>query len=86
VTLNLFQPARVARLTLDASGERVVRAVILDRADPEFAEPTLVVVVGDSLYLVGKSQWGLFDETTGAVAEGKLVPPAILKIGLRPAS
>lgn len=86
VTLNLLHPARVVRLALDASGERVARAVILDRADPEFAEPTLGVVVNDSVYVVGKSQWARFDEKTGAADEAALVEPAILKIPLRPAS
>ena len=86
VTLNLLQPARVARLVLDPSGERVTRAVILDRADPEFAEPTLCAVVGDAVYVVGRSQWGRFDEKSGAADGAGLIEPVILKIPLRPAS
>lgn len=86
VVQNMLRPHRVVRLRLDASGARVAHASVLDQADPEFLEPTLAAVVGDDLYLVGKSQWGRFDEKTGAVDEAGLVPPAILRIPLRPAS
>jgi sugar lactone lactonase YvrE len=86
VTQNMLRPHRVVRLRLDPSGARVAHAAVLDQADPEFLEPTLVTVVGDDLYVVGKSQWGRFDEKTGAVDEARLVAPAILKIPLRPGS
>ena len=80
VTQNGIAPARVAALELDAAGERVVAGRILDMNDPEFAEPTLLTLVGDELYVVGRSQWGQYDEKTGAVDVGKLREPAILKI------
>ena len=79
-TQNGIAPARVAALELDAAGDRVVSGKILDMNDPEFAEPTLLTLVGDDLYVVGRSQWGRYDEKTGAVDEGKLRKPAILKI------
>jgi sugar lactone lactonase YvrE len=82
VTQNGLAPERVTRLELDASGERVVAAKILDMNDPEFAEPTLLTLVGKDLYVVGKSQWPAFDEKTGAFDPAKLVEPAILKIGI----
>lgn len=86
VTQNMLLPHRVVRLKLDPSGVRVSQAAVLDQSDPEFAEPTLATVVEDDLYIVGKSQWAHFDEKTGAVEEAGLVPPAILRISLRPAS
>lgn len=86
VIQNMLRPHRVVRLRLDPSGARVAHATILDQSDPEFLEPTLATVVDEDLYVVGKSQWGRFDEKTGAVDETRLVPPAILKIPLRPAS
>jgi len=84
VTQNFLKPHQVALLTLDDSGSRVLRTIVLDRADAEFEEPTLGVVVGDSFYVVAKSQWGRFDEKTGAPAADLLVEPTILKIGLPP--
>lgn len=87
VTQNMLRPARVLRLALHASKPpRVAAALVLDQADPEFVEPTLAVIVEDEVYVVGKSQWGRFDEKTGAVDQEKLVPPAILRIPLRPSS
>lgn len=86
VTQNMLRPHRVVRLILDGKGARVAHAMVLDQADPEFLEPTLATIVGEDVYVVGKSQWGRFDEKTGAVDERRLVAPAILKIPLRPVS
>ena len=80
VTQNGIEPHRVARLELDRAGDRVVGGEILDMNDPEFAEPTLGVLVGDRLYFIGKSQWGLFDEKTGAFEPSRLQEPAVLTV------
>jgi sugar lactone lactonase YvrE len=77
---NGIAPARVVRLELDAKGGRVVAAAILDMNDPEFFEPTLATLVGDDLYVIGKSQWPLFDEKTGAFDPAKLKEPVILRV------
>jgi hypothetical protein len=82
VTQNGIEPHRVAALELDSSGDRVVRGRILDMNDPEFAEPTLGVLVGDDFYFIGKSQWGLFDEKTGAFDPSRLQNPAVLKVSV----
>ena len=82
VTQNGLAPERVTRLDLDADGERVAAAKILDMNDPEFAEPTLLTLVGKDLYVVGRSQWPAFDEKTGAFDPAKLKEPAILRIGI----
>jgi hypothetical protein len=74
----------VARLELDESGDRVRRGEILDMNDPEFAEPTLGVLVGDDFYFIGKSQWKLFDEKTGAFDPERLQEPAVLRVTLSP--
>lgn len=80
VTQNGIEPHRVAKLELDASGRRVAGGEILDMNDPEFAEPTLGVLVGEDFYFIGKSQWGLFDEKTGAFDPDRLQEPAVLKV------
>jgi hypothetical protein len=80
VTQNGIAPERVVKLELDDAGERVRGGEILDMNDPEFAEPTLAAAVGGDLFVVGKSQWGLYDEKTGAPAREKLQEPAILKV------
>jgi sugar lactone lactonase YvrE len=82
VVQNLVRPHRVARLRLDASGTRVLSGEILDAADPEFSEPTLDVIADNTLYVIAKSQWGLFDEK-GGVALEKLQEPTVLKIRVK---
>src|SRR5215470_6984691 len=82
VVQNLVRPHRVARFKLDPSGARVLSGEILDAADPEFSEPTLDVIADNALYVIAKSQWGLFDDKGGAATE-KLQEPTILKIRLR---
>jgi hypothetical protein len=66
---NALPPHRVARLTLDASGARVTRADVLERASPYFDEPTLGVIAGDALLYVANSHWGKF-------RDGRYVGPA----------
>jgi hypothetical protein len=82
VTQNGIAPHRVTALELDASGERVATGRVLDMNDPEFAEPTLLVLARGDLYVVGRSQWGAFDEKTGAADEKKLREPAVLRIAI----
>jgi sugar lactone lactonase YvrE len=80
VTQNGLAPQRVARLELDAAGDRVVAARILDMNDPEATEPTLLTLVEKDLYVIGKSQWAVFDEQTGAFDPGKLQEPVVVRI------
>jgi sugar lactone lactonase YvrE len=77
-TQNGIAPHRVVRLELDESGSRVATGEILDMNDPEFAEPTLAALVGEDLYVVGKSQWGLFEK--GEPDAAKLQEPAVLRV------
>jgi hypothetical protein len=44
------------RLHLDGSGRRITSAEVLERARPDYAEPTLGVMVGQAFYDVANSQ------------------------------
>jgi pimeloyl-ACP methyl ester carboxylesterase len=56
---------RVVRFELDASGRRVRRAVVLERANPLFRNPTTGALVGDTLYYIANSQYSrLADDDT----------------------
>jgi sugar lactone lactonase YvrE len=79
---NGVTPHRVARFVLDASGTRVVSASVLERARPDYAEPTLGVVVGDALFYVANSQWEQFGDDGGIEAPEKLRPPLVLRLRL----
>jgi sugar lactone lactonase YvrE len=82
VTQNGIRPIRVARLTLDASSARVVRAEILEKNSPLLDEPTLGVVVGDDFYYIANPQWGSF-ESGKVFPPERLQEPTILKVTLR---
>jgi DNA-binding beta-propeller fold protein YncE len=79
---NGVAPHRVVRLGLDASGNRVERAEVLERARPDYAEPTLGVVVGHDLFYVAASQWERFHDDGSIDAPGMLRPPLVLRLRL----
>lgn len=82
VTQNGIRPHRVTRLFLDASGDGIERAEILEMNNPHFSEPTLGVVVGEAYYYVANSQWGMFEPGGRLAPAARLAGPIILKIPL----
>lgn len=84
VTQNLAHPDRVTRLRLDPEGRRIVGTEVLELNDPRIEEPTLGVVWNGSFFFVADSQWGRFDEKTGAVDREHLREPVILEQPLAP--
>lgn len=79
---NGVAPYRVVRLHLDGDGRRVVAAEVLERARPDYAEPTLGVVVGRTLYYVANSQWERFGEDGTIEAPAELEAPLVLRLPL----
>jgi sugar lactone lactonase YvrE len=57
---NGVVPARVIELRLSRDGKRLEGRRVLERAHPEYEEPTLGVVVGDRFYYVANAQWDAF--------------------------
>jgi sugar lactone lactonase YvrE len=79
---NGVAPYRVVRLHLDGDGRRIVGADVLERARPDYAEPTLGVVVGNALYYVANSQWEQFREDGTIQAPAQLQAPLVLRLPL----
>jgi hypothetical protein len=79
---NGVAPHRVVRLRLDASGNRVEHADVLERARPDYAEPTLGVVVGHDLFYVAASQWERFRDDGTIDTPDTLRPPLVLRLRL----
>jgi hypothetical protein len=79
---NGVEPPRVVRLRLDASGNRVEQGEVLERARPDYAEPTLGVVVGRDLFYVAASQWERFRDDGTIDAPDSLRPPLVLRLRL----
>lgn len=76
---NGLTPHRVIQLFLDRDGATVTGSRILEMNNPDWNEPTLGVMVGTSFYYVASSQWGRFDESTGAPDRTRLQPSLILR-------
>ena len=51
---------RIVRLAPDRAGRRIGRLTVLERANPDWGEPTLGFVVGDGLVYVGDGGWERF--------------------------
>jgi sugar lactone lactonase YvrE len=79
---NGVTPHRVARLTLSQSGDRLLRAEVLERAHPRYHEPTLGVLVGGELYYIANSQWERFGEDGRIAKPESLELPAVLRLRL----
>ena len=75
-------PHRVVRFGLDPTGSRVISARVLERARPDYDEPTLGVVVDRDLFYVANSQWEHFGDDGGIEAPDKLRPPLVLRLRL----
>jgi sugar lactone lactonase YvrE len=81
---NGVTPPRVVRFCLDATARGVRRVDVLDRNSAAADEPTLGVVVKDSLFYVATSQWDKFDDAGQRVAGTTLRPATVLGLALSP--
>ncbi len=80
---NGLSPARVIRVTLDESGERVKAIRVLDRHLPIAEEPTLGVMVDGALVYVANSPWEYY--TDGHPVPGAAFPhPVLLRLPIKP--
>ncbi|MDX1569000.1 MAG: hypothetical protein R3200_00845 [Xanthomonadales bacterium] len=77
---NGHRPHRITRLTLDDDGKRVHTQTDLAAGLPEFDDPTLGTIVGDTLYFVANSHWPSFDADKNLPED--LVPPLIMRLEL----
>jgi hypothetical protein len=76
---NGLRPHRILRLRLDPALARITEAAVIERAHPEWAEPTLGVAVGDDVFYVARSQWPLVGPD-GALRRDALQPALVLRL------
>lgn len=81
-TQSGITPHRVTRLTFDAADNAVTAAEILLMNHPDFDEPTLGAVRGNTIYLVANSHWNRFDGDGELTESEKLNGPIVLGIAL----
>ncbi len=79
---NGVAPARVMCFVLDATGRRIVQAIVLDRNPAIADEPTIGAIAGPDFVYVANSQWEKFDEK-GVQKDGvRLTAPVLLAVPL----
>jgi sugar lactone lactonase YvrE len=59
---NGVQPARIVRFALNAAGDSIVAARVLDRQPALAPEPTIGTLMGDRFVYVANSQWEAYDD------------------------
>lgn len=77
---NGVSPHRIVAMVLNDEGTAIERVAVLEANHPLFAEPTLGVVSGDTLFYVANSEWGRFSDPATADSASE---PRILRLVLR---
>jgi sugar lactone lactonase YvrE len=80
-TQNGVSPQRVVAFDLSKDKATIIGLQVLEANHSDFLEPTLGVIVNDSLFYVANSQWPLIDEK-GVLQKEKLQDPVVLKLKL----
>jgi len=79
---NGVSPARIVRFQLDESGERIVRADLLDRNWKIADEPTIGTIVGNEFVYVANSQWDKYSDDGTRKLNIPLAQPILLSVRL----
>jgi hypothetical protein len=79
---NGTTPHRVVRFKLSKSLDAIENFETLEANNPLFDEPTLGVIVNDTLFYIANSQWGAIDKDGNLSQPEKLAYPLILKLKL----
>lgn len=80
---NGVVPNRVLRLSLEK--DQIVAQEVIEANHPDFNEPTLGVIVGDSLHFIANSQWPHVNGKAELTMD-KLRPTVVLKLSLKRAA
>ena len=75
-------PLRSVKLVLNKDASSIVDFKTIDRANPDFNEPTLGVIDGNTLYYIANSQWSGYDERHHIKPFDDLQDIVILKVNL----
>lgn len=79
---NGLQPNRVVRYHLDKKGEQVISFEFIDKALPEYGEPTLGMIHKNEFYYIANSPWGAYDDEKQQIL-AQLEKPLVLKVSLK---
>lgn len=79
---NVLPPHRILRLVPSADAARIERVEVLERARPDWIEPTLGTVVDGAYFYIGASQWNRFDPEGALPPAEELDEPLVLRLAL----
>ncbi len=71
---NGVRPYTIIRISISPSGDRITGVETLERANPDWGEPTLGAVVGDNLYYIADARWPDFGD--GGALNDDAIPRA----------
>ena len=69
---NGVRPHAIVRISINAAGDAITAVEPLERANPEWGEPTLGTIIGDKLHYVADARWPDFVE--GGALENEAPP------------
>lgn len=80
---NGVSPFRVTRYRLNKTFDTIASYEVLDRAHPDFGEPTLGVIARGNLYYIANSQWNGYDANHQPKPADQLKDIVILRHALK---
>ncbi len=69
---------RLVRYEMDSAGTRILRATVVDRANPMYDVPTTLVVHDGVAYVIANSQLGNLDQGKNAIVNPGLLRPLVI--------
>ncbi len=76
---NGVRPHAILRLSISDSGDAVTAVQVVERANPEWGEPTLGTMSGNALYYIADARWGDFGDG-GALDAGAVARPTAIRV------
>lgn len=82
---NGVNPQRVLRINLNVAGDEILSTDVLAANHPDFLEPTLGVITGDTFHFIANSGWPYFGKPPQdpEALRAELPPTVVLEIELR---
>jgi hypothetical protein len=83
---NGVTPPRIVRITLDASGHRATRALVLERASPGLGDPTHGFIRDGRFFFIAAAGWNRFNADGTLQKDAPPDAPVIMMLPLRDAA
>ncbi|MEZ5895839.1 MAG: hypothetical protein R3C40_01045 [Parvularculaceae bacterium] len=79
---NGATPQRIVKIDLSRKGKTAKSVRVLQRALPEWTEPTHGVVAGDEFFYIATSNWPAYDVDGAPVTDAEMAPLRIMRVKL----